>query len=685
MNDLFAEIASLFDRGRALFAGPSSFAPWDAVWLPALVCFAAAFIAIEFFPAHSTWLRAAIVAALFFLWARYLLWRLFSTLNLDDAPSTALSVGFFSVEILVFVTALVNTAALVPTRDRRPEADRLSQVVESGRFAPAVDVFIATYSEPISVLRRTVIGCQAIDYEKKRVYLLDDGRRPEVRALAEELGCEYVTRPDNRHFKAGNLNHALARTKGDLVACFDADFVPARDFLLRTAGFFLDPQVALVQTPQTFYNPDPVQRNLGLEDVLLEENAPFFFSAEASRDALGALICHGTSFVVRRRALESIGGVPTESITEDMALSVRLAAAGWKLVNLGEALSVGMAAEEIGAYVDQRLRWTRGNMQLFFSREANPLTVPGLRPLQRVLYFFGCFGFFSMCFVRVAYLALPLAYLLFGIIVMRASLAALAFYQFPYLVLSLAAGSWLRERTRSPFWDDVYATLLCLPQCRAVAETLLWPFGAGFKVTPKGIDVRALRLNGRLFWPLAAIGALLGGGLSYRLATDRWSTAEPEGTGIVYFWTVYSLVYIWLAIQATFDCPQERASPRVRERLACRLRWGEGEARGATIDISEGGARVEIEGHVPAAAPPGATLDLPLAGLEGVPISTWRREPDGRLGVAFGAIGLERERRLVEYLFCRRGVWGGQRVDEARSIGALLKSIFRLYPLAATR
>lgn len=670
---------------RALFDVPSTSAPWDVVVLPALACFALALVAIELLPARSVRWRAAVVAALLILWLRYLLWRGLFTLNRDDAIAAALSIGVFGVECLVFVASAVNLVGMVPTSDRTPEADRLSQDVAAGRYVPSVDVFVATLNEPVAMLRRTVMGCQAIEYPSgaKRIYLLDDGRRDAVRAIAAELGCGYIARPDNRHFKAGNLNYALARTRGDLVASFDADFVPARDFLLRTVGFFQDARVALVQTPQTFYNPDPIARNLGLEDVLLEENAPFFLAAEPSRDPPNAVICHGTSFLARRAAIEAVGGFPVRTITEDMALSVRLAAAGWRLVNLDEPLSVGMAAEEIGSYVDQRLRWTRGNMQVFFSREANPLLLPGLTIAQRLLYVFGSFGFFSMCFARVAFLLLPLVYLYGGVAILRAGVAELLYYQLPYFVLAILAASWLRGGTRSPFWDDVYATVLCVPQCATVLHTLVRPFGTGFKVTRKGVDLRRLRWSARVGGPLVSLFVLLAGGLAWRLSTDRWAEADPGGLAVIYFFAVYNLVYLWLAILTTFDCPQERASVRLRERVPCVVRGARGAFEGTTIDISESGALIEKHGS--GEIPPGAVLDIPAARLEGVPIARVRAASGRRLGVAFGSLATEQERRLVEFIFCRSGTWGTRRVDEARSGWAFVRSIFAIHPLAETR
>ena len=165
-----------------------------------------------------------------------------------------------------------------------------------------------------------------MEYGPKTIYLLDDTPRPAIKALAAELGCEYITRPDNQHAKAGNLNHAIPKTQGELLALFDADFVPTTNFLTRTLGFFQDPQVALVQTPQSFYNPDPIARNLGLEDVLTPEEEVFYRQIQRVRDGAGAVVCAGTSFVLRRAALPAMGGFVTDAESDAFFAGILLAA-----------------------------------------------------------------------------------------------------------------------------------------------------------------------------------------------------------------------------------------------------------------------------------------------------------------------------------------------------------------------
>jgi cellulose synthase (UDP-forming) len=223
-----------------------------------------------------------------------------------------------------------------------------------------------------------------------------------MKQLAEELGCEYLTRPDNQHAKAGNLNHALAKNSGELIAVFDADFIPTKNFLTRTAGFFQDDKVGLVQTPQSYYTFEPVARNLGLENFILPQEEMFYRLIQPSRDGVDGAVCTGTSFVVRRSALEEIGGFVTDSVCEDYFTGIRISVRGYQLIYLDEKLSAGLATEDMATQLAQRLRWTQGTLQAFFLDD-NPLRIPGLSPLQRLAYLEGllsCYPLprrFSVC------------------------------------------------------------------------------------------------------------------------------------------------------------------------------------------------------------------------------------------------------------------------------------------------
>ncbi|MCC3583284.1 glycosyltransferase [Microcoleus sp. PH2017_30_WIL_O_A] len=303
----------------------------ESLLTPTIALLAIAWLIMRVSPVPRTWSRVAVIGILLVLVTRYLLWRSLTTLNVSNPLDGVFSIGLFLLELFLLLTNILQLFLMLRVKDRHSEANRLAIDIVEGRFTPAVDVLIPTYNEPAYILKRTVIGCQAIDYANKKIYLLDDTRREEIRQIAEELGCEYRTRANNHHAKAGNLNHALTHTQGDFIVVFDADFIPTKNFLIRTVGFFQDPKVALVQTPQSYYNADPIARNLGLDNVIAPEEEVFYRQIEPLKDGAGSVVCSGTSFVVRRSALEDAGGFVTESLSEDYFTGIKLSAKGYRL------------------------------------------------------------------------------------------------------------------------------------------------------------------------------------------------------------------------------------------------------------------------------------------------------------------------------------------------------------------
>lgn len=636
-------------------------------------------------PQPTGWARTIVVGVLIVLTWRYFLWRTTSTLNLDTPKDGVFSLGLFFLELLILTSGSIQLLLLLRSRDRRRQADGLSGAVVSGAYTPAVDVFIPSYDEPEFILRRTIIGCQAMEYGPKTIYLLDDTRRPEIRALAAELGCEYVTRPDNRHAKAGNLNHAIPQTRGELLVVFDADFVPTRNFLTRTVGFFQDDAIALVQTPQSFYNPDPIARNLGLEDVLTPEEEVFYRQVQRVRDGAGAVVCAGTSFVMRRKALESIGGFVTEAVSEDFFTGIQLAARGYKLVYLNEKLSAGLAAENIAAHAIQRVRWEQGTLQAFFIR-SNPLTIPGLNPIQRLAYFEGLLHWFTSI-ARVGFLIMPLTYSFLGVIPLKTTGAELLYFFLPFYLVQLSAFSWLNYRSRSALLSDVYSLVLAFPLAITVFQVMVRPFGRGFQVTPKGTANDRYHFNWSLAWPLVVVFILTALSLWINLGNCLTMMAEPvyhlKGLGIGWLWSAYNLIMLGIAMLILLDAPRQSRYEWFRLRRIARLSLPDGQTLwGTTTKLSEEGTEIALTQfygldlsqliHQPICL----TLEDEGFTLQGT-ITAWTQGDEFPLvQVQFADLPQPQQRCLVELLYCRPGQWKSRRApNELQSLWLILKSV----------
>jgi cellulose synthase (UDP-forming) len=619
-------------------------------------------------PRPKDWSRTVVVTILLVLTSRYLLWRSVSTLNLGTPLDGVFSLGLFLMEVFTILSNCILMFLMLRVRDRRHQADEVSQKVIAGEFTPTVDVMVPSYDEPAFILRRTIMGCQALDYPYKKIYLLDDTRRPEVRALAAELGCEYITRADNQFAKAGNLNHAIAQTSGDLIVVFDADFVPTTNFLTRTVGFFQDEQLALVQTPQSFYNPDPIARNLGLENVLTPEEEVFYRQIQPIRDGAGSVICAGTSFIVRRSALAAVGGFVTDSLSEDYFTGIRIAAQGYRLMYLDEKLSAGLAAENITAHAIQRLRWARGTLQAFFIK-ANPLTIPGLRPLQRLAHLEGLLHWFTSI-SRVGFLLVPLAYSFLGVIPVRANTAEVLYFFLPYYLVQLSVFSWLNYRSRSALLSDIYSLVLCFPLAITVVRVMLNPFSKGFNVTPKGTQSDRFSYNWGLAMPLLilfiASAISLWVNFGNCMINEGWTSGyvdESKGLGLGWIWSVYNLLMIGTALLILLDVPRPSPYEWFKLRRTVRLSLKGQTFWGVTTMISEIGAEVALTQPGFPTVAEGDALGVELEILEqglaiaGEAVRTdWQGEfPTVR--IMFESLTLEQQRSLVALLFCRPGQW----------------------------
>lgn len=209
--------------------------------------------------------------------SRYIWWRLTQTTQFDSNIEGFLGVGLLAAECYTWIVLVLGYVQNARPLRRKP----IPLPENRGRW-PTVDVFIPTYNEPLKIVKPTVLAALNLDWpaDKLRVYLLDDGRRAELKDFARQCGAQYIVRDNNRHAKAGNLNNALQLTSGEFVAIFDCDHIPVRTFLTTTMGWFVrDAKCAMLQTPHHFFSPDPFERNAGslgytaIASVLLRECA----------------------------------------------------------------------------------------------------------------------------------------------------------------------------------------------------------------------------------------------------------------------------------------------------------------------------------------------------------------------------------------------------------------------------
>lgn len=401
---------------------------------------------------------------------RYLVWRAGDTLNFD---ALWFSIPFLGAEIHGFIETLMYFFMVwaPSSRKRLPPLD--------GR---TVDILVPTFNEPIDILRMTFMGCSEVRYPHT-TYVLDDGKRPEVRALAEEFGFVYLTRADRVNAKAGNLNNGLSRSSGEFILTLDADYIAMPSIVDEAIGFFADEKVAFVQMPQDFYNIDSFEHATDWKRRYSWQEQELFHSViQPGKDRWNAAFFCGCPTLLRRKALEDIGGFAVESVTEDLLTSIKLHMRGWKSVYYNKTLAWGLAPATLRAYSTQRLRWGMGAMQIFKSR-FNPLLARGLSLPQRISYFASMFTYF-LGFQKLIFILTPVVLLLTGVLPIRTEPLVFANYFIPYFLISVYALGRSQGGFRSIINIEQYNFIKMLSNIKAVFRGL---FGKPeFLVTPKG-------------------------------------------------------------------------------------------------------------------------------------------------------------------------------------------------------
>jgi cellulose synthase (UDP-forming) len=342
-----------------------------------------------------------------------------------------------------------------------------------------VDVFITTYNESLDLLRETAACAVSIRYPHK-TFILDDGNRPEVAQLAQELGCVYVNRPDHTEAKAGNLNHALAQTSGEFILVLDADHVPGPEIVEELIGFFREEKVGVVQTAQEFYNLDSFQHITNWTSKYGWQQQELFFNViQPGKDRFNAAFYCGSPALLRREALQQVGGFATGSITEDMHTGLRLQKKGWHVLYYNRTVARGLAPQTFIGFATQWTRWGHGAMQVL--RLENPIFGRGLSFAQRVCYF-SSFYFYWMGYQKLAYVLTPIFCLITGIFPLVTQPETFLLYFGPYFLLNLVSGALLQGGLRSFLMSEEFNLLKLKVMMRSIIGLLS---KGSFKVTPK--------------------------------------------------------------------------------------------------------------------------------------------------------------------------------------------------------
>ena len=614
-------------------------------------------VAITLLLPRSNWRRVLLVCNIFIFGLRYLWWRLDTFPWTSDQWSAEWIwwVVVLAIELAVILEVTLFLLSVGWLTDRRNQAD-IAEAQLRKRYAvhgidaiPSVDVFITSYNEGPEVLEKSILGASSIDYPKIRVWVLDDGKRAWLQQFCEEAGVEYLTRASNKGAKAGNINHALEQCEGDLVMLMDADFVAYRNSAWRTAGLFADPRIGTVQTPQNFFNPDAIQHNLGIASSWCDEQSFFFRLIARGRDALGVAFCCGSCSVHRRKALMDSNGFPTDSITEDILLTINFCRLGWKTIYLAEPISTGLAAETLDSFFIQRKRWGRGGIQVAWLM----LGRKGLNWIQRIFFF--PYSWITQYNSRLFFQIVPIVFFFSGMAPLpEVEAGTILSYQASFLTSMIVSLVVLSEGYYMPVFNEAVSLFAAFELAPEILAAVAKPFGKGFAVTPKGND----SLSGSILpyqhtlIPTSVL-LVLNILILWRILFAVGDSVSESSTGLLvygFMWCVFNILLLVISVLLSLQRPQPRLEHRMLINKIAQLRQENGSfVDTRLIDLSLTGGLIEPIDKESFTAGQIQMLQLETGVM--IPVNKHWKRMEGLLALNFTELDLATKKGIVSYAF----------------------------------
>ncbi len=590
--------------------------------------------------------RLAIVLATVFT-GRYFYWRLLHTMN---PAAKVFFYVFLVVELLSFIeSAFFYFVTWNPTYYVRPDPI----------FGRTVDVFIPTYNEPVELLRETVLCAVNMRYPHK-TYVLDDGRRSEVRELALEFGCGYITRDDRSNAKAGNLNHALLQTDGEFIVTLDADHVASPELIEEMIGFFGDPSVAVVQGTQDFYNLDSFQHQVNWSTRAGWQQQELFFSViQPGKDRYNAAFYCGSPGILRRSSLDEVGGFATDSITEDMHTSIKMQKKGWRVLYYNRTVARGLAPQTFSSFATQWQRWGHGAMQVL--RAEKPFTTKGLTFTQKLAYF-SSFYFYWMSYQKLAFVLTPIITLFFGIFPLVTDPTSYASYFLPYFCLNIACSVLLQGGWQNFMMSERFNLL----KMHVLMKTLS---GLFHRDSPFTVTRKSRASAPRASEVLLPFLLLLGLALALAAGILRIQMVKPWGfvfwaLAVNIFWGFVFLFMMGGMVRRSQKRLEHRKSYRFPSHLELRMSVSYKEPGGAEVkrdgfarNLNRSGVSVTFEREIPQGTKVEVELRLPEQTIQAtgkvVRNQSYGKNGHSRIsnGIRFDKIRPTDQDEISKYLF----------------------------------
>ena len=568
--------------------------------------------------------KASVILAIIFL-TIYIVWRCFFTLPVQyGTVSLICGVIMLICEILAGIETISH---LITTyRIYEPELP----VIPKDMY-PDVDVFIATHNEPLDVLYKTANGCKHMKYPDKNkvhIWFCDDGNRESVAELAKKMGVGYQGLANNKLAKAGNLNNALSKTKGELIATFDADMIPTRNFLMKTVPYFylpvmkkledgtwvkrtedeIDPnyKIGFIQTPQSFYNADLFQFNLYAEDRIPNEQDYFFREINVSRNSSNSPIYAGSNTLISREALEGVGGIATGTITEDFETGLHIQEAGYTCYATSDVYAHGLAPDTVDSLIKQRERWGRG---CIFSLHRAHVFRDKKIPFKARFSYFACELYWWSYLRRFVFLLAPILFMIFNVPVIICTPLEMMLFWLPCYLTSMWAMKTSSSDIRNSRWSNIVDTVM-FPYL--ILPIILEAFGfrkREFHVTEKK---RAVNNNSDALLAVPHLILALFSIIAIMRSFSQVIEYESFGPMIVLFWLCLNTYSLILACFFMLGRSNSRLTERYIVDIPAKLMNGDHEIFCKTYDVSEGGLSLIMD----------KAVDIPVSGIYDITLRT---------------------------------------------------------------
>jgi cellulose synthase (UDP-forming) len=663
-------VLGLSGLGLFLFTAQASL-PLAGQWVFIVVCY---LFAMLFKRMPERFANLCLMALTMLLLARYVFWRFTSSLDLETGMEIVLGYTLVAAEAYTWVILIFGFIQTSWPLKRKPMPLELNL-----SDWPTVDVFIPSYNEPLSVVRPTVYAAKGLDWpiEKITVYILDDGHRPAFEEFAKQAGVEYISRPDNSHAKAGNINYALKHTHGKYVAIFDCDHIPTRSFLQTSMGWFSrDPKCVLVQTPHHFFSADPFERNFNSFRQMPNEGSLFYGLIQDGNDYWNASFFCGSCAVIERKALLEVGGIAVETVTEDAHTALKLHSLGYNSVYLNNIQAAGLATETLAGHIGQRIRWARGMAQIF--RTDNPMFKKGLSIFQRICYSNAMLHFFYGI-PRMIFLIMPMAYLFFEQHLINAAAVTILSYALPQLIISSYTNSVIQGKYRRSFWSEVYETVLSWYIILPTTLAFINPKLGKFNVTSKGGLIEKSYFDSNIAKPYLIL--LLINLLGFITGLFRLFVFNTHETGTVLMnllWCGFNLAILGAAVGVATESIQKHVHHRVRMVMPAFLKLPGGYTISCyTEEYSAAGLTLAVPDTTGIREFSEVQVGLHRGDREFLFPAKVHFTESGHIEALFTKLTPEQETQLIQCTFGRADAWLNWQEDQTRdrALGGL-KDVF---------